>query len=242
MNSLKSKALHRRYALIVLSVFLNTNFDVLADGVVIDRIYDPYVQALETEIEWRSISQSNKRDFDDAQLHKFGIGQSINDIWFAEIYLIGERNENNSLGIDAIEIESKLQLTEQGEYSADWGILFELERSRLQKSWEVKTGLLTVKEWGRWVGTSNIFAIYEWGDYIANEFETKLALQLRYRYSRRLEPALEFHTGQNNQGIGPLIMGTESFDGAKKLSWELGFIFGIDGSDHTLKTSLEYEF
>ena len=242
MSLLNRKILQHTFALVFLSISLTANVNVFADGVVIDRIYDPYVQALEIEIEWRSISQSNKKDFDDAQLHKLGIGKSVNDQWFAEIYLIGERSEDNSLGIDAIEIESKLQLTEQGEYSADWGILFELERSRLQKSWEFKTGLLTVKEWGRWVGTSNIFAIYEWGDYIDNELETKLALQLRYRYSRRLEPALEFHTGQNNQGIGPLLTGTESFGGAKKLSWELGFIFGLDGSDHTLKTSLEYEF
>jgi hypothetical protein len=242
MKLFKRKILRCGCTLTVTSIVLTANVPIFADGVVIDRIYNPYVQALETEIEWRSISQSNKRDFDDSQLHKFGIGQSINDIWSAEIYLIGERNENNDLGIDAIEIESKLQLTEQGEYAADWGILFELERSRLLKSWEIKTGLLTVKEWGRWIGTSNIFAIYEWGDNFDSEFETKLALQLRYRYSRRLEPAIEFHTGQNNSGMGPLVMGTETFDGARKLNWELGFIFGLNGSDHTLKASLEYEF
>ncbi len=223
-------------------LMLSWHVNLYADGVVIDKIYDPYVQALETEIEWRSISQSNKQDFDDFQLHKLGIGKSISDVWFAEIYIIGERSENNDLGIDAIEIESKFQLTEQGEYGADWGILFELERTRLHKTWEFKSGLLTVKEWGRWIGTSNIFAIYEWGEHIDNEFETKLALQARYRYSKRLEPAVEFHAGQNNSGIGPTLTGTESFDGAKKLSWELGFIFGLNGADHTLKGLLEYEF
>ena len=39
-------------------------------------------------------------------------------------------------------------LTEQGQYSADWGLLFELEKDRILNNWELTTGLLFEKEFG----------------------------------------------------------------------------------------------
>lgn len=232
-----------------LSIFALTtvpiwSFSAKADGIVIDKIYHPYVQALETEIEWRAISQQNSdKDNNSKQLYKLGVGQSINDIWAVEIAVIGESLNGRNFEIEAYDLEMKLQLTEQGEYNADWGVIFELERETGKNVWEVKTGLLTIKEWGRWVGTSNLFAIYEWGSNIEDEFETKLALQARYRYNKRFEPAIEFYSGQKSKGIGPVLMGTESYNGGKKLHWEIGTIFTISGnSNHTFRALLEYEF
>ena len=98
---------------------------ILADGNSIDKVYHPYVLPLETEIEWRAISQHDEDELlDSQQQHRLGIGSSFFENWFTEIYLIGEKTSTEDFEVNAVEIEAKVQLTEQGEYSADWGLLF----------------------------------------------------------------------------------------------------------------------
>ena len=232
-----------KYSLIfiyLLSIF--SALPVQADGSVVSKIYHPYVQPLETEIELQTIYEKDD-DLKDHQKYKLGYGQSFSDTLFGEIYLITAKDDGDNLEIKAYEAELKWQITEQGEYSADWGVLFELEKEEGDE-WEASSALLVEREWGRLVSTVNLSVIYEWGDKVDDELESKLALQLRYRHSPRFEPAIEFFSGEGYQGIGPLIMGRETLGQAKRLRWELGGIFGIDGDspDLTVKTSLEYEF
>ena len=231
------KCLFFTYLLIICSAH-----PVLADGSVVSKIYHPYVQPLEKEIEFRSIYEKDD-DLSDQQKYKLGYGQSFSDTWFGEIYLIGGKDGGDALEIEAYEAELKWQMTEQGEYSADWGLLFELEKEE-GDGWEAASSVLAEREWGRFVGTANLALIYEWGDDIDDELESKLALQMRYRHSPRFEPAIEFFSGEGYKGIGPLIMGREILGPAKRLRWELGTIFGVGGDspDLTIKTSLEYEF
>lgn len=216
-----------------------------ADGVVIDKIYHPYVQPLEREFEGRAIWQNEQPGRpDDLQLYRFAYGQAIGERWFTELYLVGQRSADESFSIEAYEVEALRQLTEQGEYWADWGLLFELEKERGADAWEFSTGLIAEKEWGRWSGTANLFLMYEWGDDVADETETRLGLQARYRFARSFEPALEFYSGQDTRGIGPAVIGQASLGRGNKLGWEAGVIFGIDSDspDTTLRLLLEYEF
>ena len=46
----------------------------VADGIVVAKIYDPYVQPLETEIEYRFVGQTDNQDLD-AEKHSLGIGR-----------------------------------------------------------------------------------------------------------------------------------------------------------------------
>jgi hypothetical protein len=209
-----------------------------ADGLAIDKVYHPYVQPLEKELEWRMIQ------VDGEQKQQFSYGQSLSDRFYIEAYLIAENEKQESLAVSEYEIEAKWQLTEQGEYEIDWGVVAELERSRHNESWEFSTNLIMEKQWGRWVGTANLWAIYEWGDAIDNELESATALQLRYRYSRYFEPALELYTGENTQALGPVVMGDLRLGTRKKLHWETGIIFGLDNEtpDHTFRVLTEFEF
>jgi len=215
-----------------------TSASASADGLAIDKVYHPYVQELEREVEWRMISA------DGEQKHRFGIGTSLSDRLFIEVYLIAEDDTNNNLRVADYEIEAKWQLTEQGEYSIDWGVIAELEKSRHDNNWELATGVIAEKEWGRWVGAANLWAIYEWGDTIKNELESALSLQARYRYSRKLEPAIELYAGENTRGLGPVVMGNVKLSGRKKLHWEAGVIIGLDSKtpDHTWRLLTEFEF
>ncbi len=217
----------------------------LADGIVIDKIYHPYVQPLEQELEWRMLFQ-DEQDFvaDNTQLYKLAYGRSLNERWFTEIYIIGKKSDQHSFEIEAYEIEAKWQLTEQGEFWADWGLLFELEREVNKDAWEFATAILAEKEWGKWSGSANFFVINEWGSTIKNELETKLSLQYRYRYSRALEPAIEFYSGQDTTAIGPAFLGQIKLGGKKQLRWEAGIIFGLNNKspDQTIRLLAEFEF
>jgi hypothetical protein len=148
-------------------------------------VYHPYVQAMETELEWRMVAA------DGDHLQRLGIGRALTDRLFVEGYLIAAEKDD-TFRLQGYELETRLQLTEQGEYAMDWGMLVELEKAHEEDEYELATALLMEKQWGRWVGAANLWLEYEWGDEVKDEFETATALQLRYRLSPKFEPALEF--------------------------------------------------
>ena len=164
--------------------------------------------------------------------------------WFAEAYIIAEKIPDDNFKLSAIEFEAKRQLTEQGEYSADWGVLFEFERNQDRKALEVNSTLIVSKEMGHFIGTANLSLGYEYGRDINNEIETALAAQLRYRYKRALDPALELYISEDTKALGPIISGTVFPAPRKKLHWELGYIFGLNDStpENSLRVLIEYEF
>ncbi len=215
---------------------------VSADGLSIDKVYHPYVQPLERELEFRWLYFDQNAGGNN-QIYRLGYGQSVSQSWFLEAYVIGDKNNNNG-SINAYEFEAKWQLTEQGEYAADWGLLFEYERGRDRSVREFSTTLMVEREWGRIVGTGNFSLAFESGADVNNELETSTAMQVRYRYSRALEPAIELYSSQDTFAIGPVIMGEQRFGIRKKLHWELGLIAGISNEtpDATLRALAEFEF
>ncbi|HSG92521.1 MAG TPA: hypothetical protein VK999_02325, partial [Methylotenera sp.] len=139
----------------MLSALLLLGSSVMADGSAVDKVYAPYVQPLEKELEWRLI------DADGEQKQRLGYGQSVTDRLFVEAYLIGEDTADNELRLQSYELEALWQLTEQGEYSFDWGLITEYEWQRDNDDWEVAAGLITSRAWGNWVATSNLWLKYE---------------------------------------------------------------------------------
>lgn len=230
---------------LIFAAVLSFSGDSSGDGVVIDKIYHPYVQPLEQELEWRAIWQDQQSGRpDNLQLYRFAYGRSLGDKWFAEIYLVGKNSNDGSFELEGYELEAMRQLTEQGEYWADWGLVFEFERERGADAWEFAAGLLAEKEWGKWSGTANLFVINEWGSDIVDELESRLGLQARYRYLPAFEPAFELYSGEDTRGIGPAALGQVRLGNKRQLKWEAGAIFGMDSKspDITLRFLLEFEF
>jgi len=213
-----------------------------ADGVVVDKVYHPYVLPNEREIEWRMMSRETDNSTQLGQ--RLGIGQSITENLTVEAYLVGEKLADEDYDLQEYEIELRWMMSDQGQYWADWGMLFELEKAHQVDEWEITTGILFEKEFGKASLAINLFAIYEWGNNIENEFESEFRLQYRYRYIAALQPAIEVYIGEDFFGIGPAIMGIHRFDKQKQLKWEAGFVTEVvhSGKDHTLRLALEYEF
>jgi hypothetical protein len=228
--------------IISISLAIIVSHVAVADGVVVDKVYHPYVLPNEREFEWRMLSHQN--DAGNSLGQRIAYGQSLTENIMVEVYLVGERDSNDDFGLSAYEIETRWMITEQGEYWADWGMLLEVEKQHKRDIWEFTTGLLFEKEYGRNSLALNAFLIYETGGDIENEFETELRLQYRYRWMPQIQPAIEIYVGEDYTGIGPAFMGIQRFDGQKQLKWEMGFITGLNGDnkDHILRLAIEYEF
>jgi len=225
-----------------LAVFSGPSF---GDGVIIDALYHPYVEAGERELEYRAtLQESTPGLHGHRSVHRFSYGQSVGDRWFLEAYLIGEDYRNDTIQVDAVEFEALRQLTEQGEFWADWAVLLELEKELHYEAWEASVGLIAEKEWGRWSTTANLFLIQEWGEVVDDELESRLALQARYRMKPAFEPAVEFHSGENTRALGPALTGSWRFSGRRQLSWSGALLFGLDSQspDKALRFEFEYEF
>ena len=85
---------------ILLIIFSNV---VCADGVVVDKVYHPYVLPNEKEFEWRLMS----RQQDGASLlgQRIAYGQSVSDSVMVEGYLVGEKTKVEEFSLQAYEVE-----------------------------------------------------------------------------------------------------------------------------------------
>lgn len=235
---------------VVGSVFLitlvaGTGPAAFADGTIVDKVYHPYVDAMESELEYRVQFQGEHSNINyPREIHRLSLGHSFGDRLFGEMYVVGEKSRAGTFDFKAYELEMKWQLTEQGQYASDWGLLFEYENEMGRKIQEAAIGVLGEREFGRFSGTANFKVVAEFGKAIKDEVETVLATQLRYRYSRALEPALEAYVGQDYIGAGPIALGQINLGIRKNLTWEAGVIFGIepDSPDQTFRLQFEYEF
>jgi len=196
-------------------ILITTLFSTVAAK--ISRIYHPYVTPMEQELEYRTLLQDTDNSTDLRQLQLLGYGQSISENIFLEFYLISENTDGQSAGITAYEVEAIIQLTEQGEFWADWGLIFEIEKVDSLSKWEVSSGVIIEKEWGRWSTTVNFAVEYEFGEDYDNEFHTTGAFQLRYRQSRYFEPALELYNSEYGASVGPAVAGQLRFGVCKLL-------------------------
>jgi hypothetical protein len=213
-----------------------------ADGSPIDKVYLPYVQPLEKEIEYRMLA--SEVDGESVTQHKLGYGAWLMENWFAEFYVIGEQTDAEFV-ISDYEIEAKLQLTEQGEFDIDLGMLFEVEKSAdADDAWEAAAGLLAVKNYNKIAVAANVFLVREWGRDRMAEFEQYGAVQVRYRLAPEFEPGLELYIGEEISAIGPVIMGRLRIASQQKLFWQLGMLIddSNQGNNRVLQLQLEYEF
>lgn len=216
-----------------------------ADGSTVSKIYHPYVQILEKEIEYRTVYfEDPDKTVDGTSSHQFGYGQALSDKFFAEFYVVGKDTPTESFELESYELELKWQLSEQGQYANDWGLLFELEKETDYDVWELASTLIGLHEWPDWTATGNLSLIYEWGRDIENEIETAFSAQLRYRYDEKFEPAIELYQSQDTSGIGPVVGGLFRLSQGRKLNWDFGTIFGVKDSSPRVswKLNLEYEF
>ena len=214
-----------------------------ADGSSVGQIYAPYVQPLEKELELVAVydERSNASLVPASHWTKVGYGTALWERFYTEVAITRTIAEDDRY--TTVELEGIWQLTEQGEYDSDWGVLFELETSFARSANEFTIGLLNSRDWGRWTVLANATVALEWGEDVRNEFETALAVQTRYRAGQALEPTLEFFAAQDTLCLGPGLTGIIKLNGPQQLRWNTAILAGLDSNtEFSFKLEFEYEF
>lgn len=226
-------------------IFLGLTFYTCYAFAAIGRVYSPYVNPYESELDYQGIYDEGSETIPtDYARHVLGYGSGISDSVAAEVSVVFADNVFGNTLHRATELEVKWQMSEQGEYDFDWGAMFGVERNHQLDYWQVSSKLLIHKDFTDTSLTLNLISKYEWGPTIDNQFDGEVRGRFAWRTSRRFEPSLEFHSSESYTVMGPVIGGTFKVSPTDKLLWRTGILFGLDSfSPHqTLKLELEYEF
>lgn len=226
--------------LILVLIFYSPSGLLIAD---VDKIYHPYVETDTYEIESRLISLLDSELAANLSVYRLGFGKDISENLFVEFYFIGAKNTSQNIDVEAYEIESLYQFTEQGEYWIDFAMLFELEREIDSKEWEGNLGFIFEKEFGRWSATLNLQNRYLYEDDRLHNWISSQAFQFRYRNSSSFEPGIEIYSDRQEVFVGPVMLGDVRFN-RSKLNWEVGVVTEISHSsnDTVIRAVIEYEF
>lgn len=222
-------------------------------------VYPAVVESGERELEvrgWRHIDGNNELDGSGAL--KLAVGTAITDFWFLEPYLEFEKEGSKDLQLEAVEIENRFQLTPQGKYWLDVGLLVEGEfNANGEDKQKLRYGPLLEKQFGRTVVTTNLLLQNQFGSDAEHHDDTlfSYAANVRYLYAPAIEPGVSAYGGIGALGdpekgseqvhqVGPSIRGKFSLGPGSVLKYRTGVVFGLtSGSpDATWIGHLEYEF
>ena len=243
---------------IALGAILSTTAFFAAPAHAGTKVYLPYVEKGEIEIEYRgsrTVDSDNTKD--NKQANKIALGYGVTDFWFTEIYAVWERSPGGTTVYKATEWANYFQLTDRGEYWADFGFLVEyVSAAQSGSADKIEFGPLITKDIGRTTNTANILFENEVGANRSSGTALGYALETRWRLAPRFEPAIQafgefgdvdkFNTVDNqSHRIGPVLLGSFSLGSLPgKIGYDVGYLFGVtDGAeDGTVKVNLEYEF
>jgi hypothetical protein len=209
----------------------------------IDKVYGTTVEQGVWELEMRGLHVINDDGGSEGdKTLKFALGYGVNAWWWTEGYLEFEAARGESAELEAYEFENIFQLTEPGEYFADFGFLAEIEKVRELDTMELKIGPLFQKDFANWTGKLNLLTERQFGDdKTEDEWEFIGRAQLKYRLSPTFEPGFEFHTEEHSQALGVVGMGAASVN-KKPIEWLFGVYSGMNDETPDLQVRWELEF
>jgi len=210
-------------------------------------IYSPIVDYGETEVEFRGhYDFDSDASRDGAAKYKLDLGRGVKPRWFTEIVMEYEDPAQGSGQVTAVEWENIIQLTEQGRYAADWGLLLEYSHSREDgHADKLEFGPLMQMEFGRQLWTNNLILEKEIGSRASDKVEWEFASRLQRRVNPLFEPALELYAEEHELQIGPAVLGkTRVGQGRAGFAWQAAVLGGLtnDTPDVTVRFLIEAEF
>lgn len=211
----------------------------------VGKVYDPYVNAYESEIEYRAIYDDGESADPRKSLKQvLGFATGVMEGVAIEVSASHYEITDGANELRSAEVEVFWQLTEQGEYDSDWGTSFSLERNHVTNYWEASSKILMAHDFDTTSLILNAGINYSWGSGVDNEFEGEFRGAYVWRYSPEFAPSIEFHTSESLTSIGPVIGGKYRVAAGKALLWRTGVMFGIDTytPNNIVKFELEYEF
>jgi hypothetical protein len=221
------------------------------------EIHSPTVEegVLELEV-FGTRTVDRDRDKNNEQKHKFEISYGINAWWQSEIEAIVKKEPGGKLKYDATEWENIFQLTPQGKYWLDAGLLFAYERPIKHDDPDaVELGVLLQKDVGPLVFVTNTIFSRKIGQNAGKGIGFEYGAAARYPWRREVQFAIEAFgepgrlTGfekfsDQEHMIGPFVLGKLNIGRLPGVfKYEVGYLFGLTRGtpDGTVKWTVEYE-
>lgn len=219
-------------------------------------VYSPRVVQGETELEYRGFyDRDNHDDRNTNQKHSLSVGHAFTSYWSSELYAVYENAPGESFKQDGWEWENRFQLTEPGEYWADFGLLVEYEHPAHGSTKEVALAPIIEKTIGSWVATGNLFIEREFGGDASSDLVLAYAARLKYLMNPHAEPAIEFfgepgviddmgRVNHQEHWVGPALYGQLHAGNKRKFAYSTALLKGVTSAatDWRAVVRLEYEF
>ncbi len=219
------------------------------------KVYSPLVVKGENELELRAYNAWGTNPVSGAkQALKLAFGHSFTDWWATELYATAEQEPGESLKLEEFEWENRFQLTPQGKYWVDVGLLNENEIPRFSRDpYEIKFGPTFSKDFYRFTALLNLLATHQYGTHAASGVGLEYRARLEYRWRRIFSPIIEAYGqpagrignyGRPRNAIGPGVTGQFPLGGGKSLRYGAVALLSTSGkaADTTVVLRLEYEF
>ena len=247
------KLLSRRYATIIAALTLTAGTAAIAGPA--DYVYTPAVEYGEKEIDFK-FGTGRQGDAARESAASIGFGYGATEWWFTEFYVKYKMNSFEPTKYDALEWENKFQLTQQGQYPVDLGLLVEVERpTDRTEGWEVKWGPLLQTEYGKWQLNANVLFQRNYRAAIPSGTVLQYQWQAKYRWEKELEFGVQgfgevgqwddwLPGDQRDHKLGPAIFGKLPLGDRQAIRYNVAWLLGASQAahDHTLRLQLEYEF
>lgn len=212
-------------------------------------VYSPYVIATQSEVELRGYVYSDARTDHSGNGSELSIAHAFTDWWKPEVYLAEYQNGSGARGgLQGFEFENTFQLTQPGEYWADFGFLASYERNTTAGTSDaVEFGPLIEATYGRFAHIVNLICEKEVGAAAAGHYEFRYAYSGSYSISKALRPGLEFYGRPDDHAyqLGPVVNGEWHVPGTTgNVEYRVGVVLGINAAAprQTWLGRLEYEF
>jgi hypothetical protein len=221
-----------------------------------DYVLTPNVTYGEREIDFKAGSWK-KSDEERFRAWSLGYGYGITQRWATELYVKYESFASEHLSkFDAVEWENKFQLTEQGEYPVDAGLVLEIERPKdRSEGYEVLLGPLFQKEIGKVQLNGNLLFQRHVRVDTPQHTEFGYQWQAKYRWKQEFEIGVQGFgevgtwnhwdpASERTHRLGPAVFGKLPMGGGQAIRYNAAWLIGAGSGapNNTIRTQVEYEF
>lgn len=212
-------------------------------------IYSPYVTYGQSEVEIRGHQvRDGDLTLEGERAYEVSLAHAFTPWWHPEIYVGAyEREPGQGNSLDSYEFENIFQLTDVGEYWADFGLIASYEyKVQPGVTSKLEFGPLMEKRIDRIDQRLNFIWEKELGGGAGRQYEFRATYAATYQVRAWLAPGLEayYRPADDSRQIGPALYGELASEGGNELEYSAALIFGTNkgAPNRTFVLRLEYEF
>ena len=212
-------------------------------------VYSPYVTQGQSEIEMRGHQTSDgDPTLQGERAYEVSVSHTFTDWWKPEVYVGAyEREPGQGNSLDGYEFENTFQLTDQGEYWADFGFLASYEyKAQPDVTSKVEFGPLFEKRNDRFDQRLNFIWEKELGGGAERKYEFRASYALTYEIRQWLAPGFEayYRPNDDSRQIGPALYGEIPSSHGDEFEYSFALVYGTNkgAPNRTFVIRLEYEF